>query len=131
MNKQDVVDYWITSATNDYKTMKNLVLSEDYSWSLFVGHIVIEKLLKALYVQEVDENVPKTHDLSRLAAKIGLAVSDENQNQLDRITTFNISARYPDYKLSFYKKCDRQFATQSIEVIEGARKWILEKLQKQ
>jgi len=131
MNKQDVVDYWITSATNDYKTMKNLVLSEDYSWSLFVGHIVIEKLLKALYVQEVDENVPKTHDLSRLAAKIGLAVSDENQNQLDRITTFNISARYPDYKLSFYKKCDRQFATQSIAVIEEARMWILEKLQKQ
>ena len=131
MNKQDIVDYWITSAANDYRTMKNLMLSEEYSWSLFVGHIVIEKLLKALYAQEVDENVPKTHDLSRLAVKSGLTVSDEILNQLDRITTFNISTRYPDFKLSFYKKCDRQFATQSVAEIEEARKWILEKLQKQ
>jgi HEPN domain-containing protein len=131
MDKKDIVEYWISSAENDYKTMKNLFSSGDYSWSLFIGHLVIEKMLKALYVQNINEAVPKTHDLCRLVDKVGLSVNDEIMNNLDRITTFNISARYPDYKLSFYKKCNRDFTAQNIEKIEEVRKWILLQLTKQ
>lgn len=49
MKKDDYIGYWRTTADNDFNTMLNLYNSKDYHWSLFIGHLVIEKLLKALY----------------------------------------------------------------------------------
>ncbi len=49
-NIEKVINHWITTADNDYSTMINLYNSKDYHWSLFIGHIVIERLLKAKYV---------------------------------------------------------------------------------
>lgn len=51
MEKKDMIDYWVKTSDNDYNTMLNLLKSKDYQWSLFIGHLVIEKLLKAIYVK--------------------------------------------------------------------------------
>ncbi len=95
----------IYSANRDYKTMLNLFKSKDYHWSLFMGHLVIEKLLKAIYVNNVDNNPPRTHDLLRIAEKAQIYTTESQKDTLDLIAIFNINARYPDYKQSFYKKC--------------------------
>jgi len=42
-----VISYWIESSDKNFQTMGNLFNSGDYDWSLFIGHLVIEKLLKA------------------------------------------------------------------------------------
>ena len=49
--------------------------SERYSFALFTGHLVIEKLLKAFYVKNVVIDVPKIHNLLILADKIGLKLT--------------------------------------------------------
>ena len=54
MNKEDVFRYWVVSSDNDFKAMLHLFEKGDYSWSLFIGHLVMEKLLKAYYVQTID-----------------------------------------------------------------------------
>jgi len=125
MKKQELIDFWIETAENDYGTMLNLYASKDYHWSLFMGHLVIEKLLKALYIKNIDADVPRTHDLLRLAESVKLDLSEERKDILDLISTFNISARYPDYKHSFYKKCDHGFTTQNIDRIKELRQWLL------
>ncbi|NQU88424.1 MAG: HEPN domain-containing protein, partial [Mariniphaga sp.] len=48
------INHWIESSDRDFLTMTNLLKSKDYSWSLFLGHLVIEKLLKALVVKETN-----------------------------------------------------------------------------
>ncbi len=113
MDKKDIMAYWVKTAIRDYQTMLNLYESKDYHWSLFMGHLVIEKLLKALYVKNSDDNPPRTHDLLRLAESAQLEMTEEQKDMLDLLTTFNISARYPDYKQSFYKKCDYGFTSSS------------------
>ncbi|MCX7884917.1 MAG: HEPN domain-containing protein [Caloramator sp.] len=125
MDKYEIINYWRETADKDYNTMIHLYESKDYNWSLFLGHLVIEKLLKALYVKNVDKNVPKTHDLLRLAEKAGIETTEEQKDLFDLITTFNISVRYPDYKQSFYKKCNQEFTKINIEKIEELRKWLL------
>lgn len=125
MDKSEFAKYWIDSSNNDYKAMLNLFKSKDYSWSLFIGHLVMEKLLKALYVRKVDSDIPKTHDLLRLAEKSLLDLDENKKDLLDLITTFNINARYPDYKHSFYKKCTHDFALENIKKIKELRIWIL------
>jgi len=52
IDKERIINYWIESAENDFKTMNDLYQTKNNSWALFMGHLVIEKLLKALFVKE-------------------------------------------------------------------------------
>jgi HEPN domain-containing protein len=102
--------------------------NNEYMWSLFVGHLCIEKLLKACYVQEVDTIVPRIHDLYKLAVKCNLEMSEEQMDALLYVTLFNIEARYEEYKREFHKKCNKDFTEKNIKKIEGLRKWLLAKI---
>lgn len=130
MDKSELVKFWMETSEKDYNTMIHLYESKDYHWSLFMGHLVIEKLIKAVYVKTIDNNVPKIHDLLRLAEKAGIEITEEQEDIFDTITTFNISARYPDYKQSFYKKCTYEFTASNIEKIKGLRLWLLTLIEK-
>ncbi len=77
MEKAEQVSYWLDTASQDYDTMKHLYDSKDYHWALFIGHLVVEKTLKAIHVKNFDESVPRTHDLLRLAKKCNIMLNDE------------------------------------------------------
>ena len=99
-------------------------------WSLFIGHLVIEKLLKAYYVKMVDSNVPRTHDLLKLAVSAGIEIEEKKKDDLQYITLFNIETRYDEHKRDFYKKCTKKFTEENINKIKGLRKWLKENLKK-
>lgn len=126
MERENLIEYWMYTSDRDYSTMLNLFESCDYHWSLFMGHLVIEKVLKALYIKNRTDiqNPPRTHDLTMLAYKSNLEIPDSRKDDLDRITTFNINARYPDYKMSFYNKCTKEFTAEQIEIIKDVRLWL-------
>lgn len=127
MNAQEVnkiVDFWIQSSDQDYKTMTDLFITKNLHWSLFMGHLVIEKLLKAHYSKIKGGFPPMLHDLRRLAELGGLTLDQEHRINLDTITRFNINARYDNYKQSFYKLCTEEFTTEWITKIDKTREWI-------
>lgn len=130
MNKDNLIKYWISSSEKDHRAMKNLFLSKDYCWALFIGHLVIEKLLKACYVKKIDISPPFYHNLLRLAQECKLVLSPEYSDWLILITTFNINARYPDYKQEFYKKCSVEYTREKITLIERLRKWLLQEIKR-
>jgi len=108
-NVKKIVEYWRKTAEYDYKTMVFLFKGKEYSNSLFFGHIVLEKILKALVVQRTKEQAPYIHDLVRLQEIAKLELSKEEINFLNKINDFNIRARYPEYKLQFYKACTKKY----------------------
>ena len=124
MTQQEIIDFWKQSSDKDFLTMIHLHESGDLMWSLFIGHLVIEKLLKAYYVQRVDSDYPMIHNLLRIAEKAGLDLTDEQQEFFSTVTGFNINARYDDYKQSFYRKCTPEFTSIWIEKINECRIWI-------
>ena len=63
--------YWLTEAEEALEVAEHLVEKEDYSYSLFFGHLAVEKLLKALYTTFRGEHAPP-HNLLRLARAAGL-----------------------------------------------------------
>jgi len=125
MDKSETIAYWTSTSDQDFIAMIHLYDSRDYHWSLFIGHLVIEKLLKALYIKNIDVNPPKMHDLLRLSEKANIVLTEERQDILDIITTFNINARYPDYKQAFYRLCNKTYAGLQIEKIKEMRNWLL------
>jgi HEPN domain-containing protein len=128
LEKEEVIDYWIESSDRDFLTSKSLMELKHYPWALFIAHLVIEKLLKAYYIKVIDANVPFTHDLNRIAEKSNLKLSEEMEDLLDVISTFNIRARYEDYKQEFYKTCTKEFSEKYFNQIEELREWIKKKL---
>lgn len=127
MKKDEIVKYWIESADLDFRAMDSLFSNSHYVWALFIGHLVIEKLLKACYAKNVDREIPYTHDLLKIAEKSGLELTNDQKLFLDEVTTFNMRARYPDYKKKFYKKATGEFSGQYIVKIKEFREWLLKR----
>lgn len=127
--KINLVDYWIKTATHDAETMASLFNSKRYSDCLFFGHITLEKILKALVVKETDEQAPFTHDLLVLYKKLKTtSLTTTEINLLDEVNRFNIRARYPDYKLQFYKQCTIAYTKPYYKKIKQLYKKLCQKI---
>lgn len=123
-NEKKLIRYWIESSDEDYDTMISLNESKRYNWALFVGHLMIEKLLKALFVEVNHDYPPYIHNLLRLAENCKLELTDNQRLFFVTVTAFNINARYDDYKMSFQKKCTYEFTSEWIENLKINREWI-------
>lgn len=91
---------------------------------MFFGHLAVEKILKALFVKNTGLDVPRTHNLLRLAKAAQIETTDRQQHELIRITAFNLESRYPDYKKNFRKKCTREFSETEIKTIREVFSWL-------
>ena len=123
---EKVYQYWLSSSDNDYEVLLNLFQSHNYNWALFLGHIVLEKLIKAYFVKHTGTHAPFTHDLRLLAKKCELEIP--NEMELDVITSFNINARYDSFKEDFQKRCTPEFSNEWLNNIKTLRQWIKERL---
>jgi HEPN domain-containing protein len=128
LNKEQRVQYWLESAKDDWRVAKHLFEKGDYPHSLFFGHLTIEKILKSIYVNKLNESPPHTHRLVHLVEKIALELTEEQLELFETITDFNMEARYPDEKFSFKKRCTKDFAEKYLRKIEEIRRWLLKKI---
>jgi len=125
---EKVYQYWLSSSDSDYDVMLNLFQLRNYNWALFLGHIVLEKLIKAYFVKKSGTHAPYSHDLRLLAKKCEIEFPHSMALQLDVITSFNINARYDSFKEDFQKRCTPEFSNEWINNIKILRQWIREKL---
>ena len=126
MNNIDLMNYWIKSSDEDFVTMEVLYKNKQNTWCLYIGQLVIEKLLKAIYAKNNKgaPYAPKTHDLLYLAEKLNLELTEEQEVILNEITTFNLSTRYDDYKRAFYNKCTDKYTEEQINKIKEVKAWL-------
>ncbi len=126
LNVDKIVNYWIEMSENDFNSMIDFFNIKRYNWALFIGHLVIEKLIKATYVKIHHKHPPFLHDLLKLINKCNIQITDEQMDIIDNITTFNINARYDDYKLAFYKQCTFEYTEIWMNHIKNIRQWIID-----
>ncbi len=119
MKNEEIVSHWFASAQEDKNAASAMFDSGHYHWCLFLWHLTLEKLFKAVLTKN-DAEIPFTHNLILLAKVIKLNYSSAGEKELKEINTFNLEARYDDYKQSFYKKATKDYATQWVGVCE---KW--------
>jgi HEPN domain-containing protein len=124
MTKDEHIKYWRESAQRDLESAEVIFGSGKYDWCLFIGHLALEKILKALFVERNDNTIPpKIHNLVRLAELSKIELDDDQKFLLDRINDFNIQARYPDYNLDFYKRCNSEFTNEHLGKIKEFYSW--------
>lgn len=114
-----LVEYWVKTAEHDYDTAISLFHGRRYPDCLFYGHLVLEKILKAISVLKAKKHPKPIHNLLVLLEDSGISseLTKEEIEFLAEVNRFNIKARYPDYKLSFYKLCTLAYVKPRLERI--------------
>ena len=120
MTKEEHIEYWIKTSEHDLDAMQGIFEAGKYDWALFVGHLALEKILKAHWVKN-NENItpPKIHNLVKLYHESNLlSLNKEELVFLNEVTGFNLEGRYPETKLAFYRLCTKEFTEDKIKTIK-------------
>lgn len=110
--------YWLSSAKYDLAVAN----------ALFMGHLALEKLLKAIVVKHKKAHAPFSHSLTYLAEKSGIKIPEPLLVKLREFMEFHFEARYPDANKAFYNKCTRDYTSVKLKEIKEAYKWLKAKL---
>lgn len=129
MNKEEVIKFWQNSAKRNLKSAQEFVELKHNDWALFIYHLAIEKLFKAIIIKMTDQTPPFSHKLDYLAEIAKLSFTDEYLEWLREITTFNIDARYSEQKLELYYRANDSYTKLWANRSEIIYRWLKQKLQ--
>jgi len=122
--KKEIVKFWRDKSADDRITARELLKSRRYSACLFFVHIYLEKILKAAIVEKTGKPAPYVHDLLDLANAAKIELSEEQKELLREINTFNIRARYDNYKSEFYKRATKNYTAKHFELADKLYLWL-------
>ena len=133
MSKKDVIEllkHWSSMADYDMKTAQSMFDTRRYPYALFMCHLSIEKLLKAIIVKRTNEHAPYTHNLVELGKNTKINFSESQQILLADLKEFNLEARYPEWKKDFYKIANRAYAQKYLTETKSLFLWLKKYLKK-
>lgn len=130
MTKEEYITFWLNQSDEDWQTALYLKEGKKNLMLLFMLHLVIEKILKAQWIKDNEDNIPpRTHNLQFIAQQTKLKFEEKDYAYLAVISSWNIQSRYPDYKLKAYKIATDDYCNMAILKTEKIRKWMLEQMQ--
>ena len=129
-NTRTAVSYWVKNTAIKWETAKGLKRLKRNADCLFFCHLVLECLLKALICRNTGKAAPYLHDLEILARHAGISLPPRQRAFLVDANSFNISARYDDYRFKFYKRATAAFTEKNFCSTNLMRVWLLSELQK-
>ena len=122
------VAYWFEGSKYDLGVATAMLKAKKYPYVLFMGHLALEKLLKALVVQKTKVHAPFSHSLPYLLEMSGIEIPEPMLIRLSEFMEFHLEARYPDASQAFYRKCTKKYTEARFKEIEEVFKWIKTKL---
>jgi HEPN domain-containing protein len=87
---------WLKQADYDFDTAELMRTGGRHFYAVFMCHLAIEKALKALYQQNLQETPPKTHNLIYLLERTGLRPDQDKAGIIARLNEASVTTRYPD-----------------------------------
>ena len=127
---EKTIGYWRDGAEYDLGVAAAMLKAGKYPYTLFMGHLAVEKLLKAIVVKKTRSHAPITHSLPLLAERSGLIIPEATQLKLKEFVEFHIEARYPSEQKAFYNRCKKAYTTEKFAEIKEVFKWLKGKLKK-
>ena len=130
MTQEEKVQYWLEIANYDLDTAEDLFKSKRWLYVAFMCHQVIEKTLKAYWSAKREDIPPYIHNPKRLAEGCGLyeQLSEEQKDFINAISTYNIQARYPEYKEQLTRELTASTCRYLIDTTKELQSWIKQKL---
>ena len=109
MDVEEKVEHWLDIAEYDLETAVAMQETGRYLYTVFMCQQALEKLLKAIYLQQNGEEAPRTHNLLHLYEILALPEQQDYLQTMGEINAYYIKGRYPAYN----KKCLKCLAPKS------------------
>jgi HEPN domain-containing protein len=87
---------FIISAEYDLATSEHMLKTGRYIYVIFMCHLSIEKMLKAIAAQITDKTPPKTHNLLYLTKLAEINFPEKFFEFVSKINNVSIVTRYPE-----------------------------------
>lgn len=130
MNKKGYIKYWINTSHSDWIAVKQLYKGKSYLQALFFAHLTLEKLCKAAWLRDNENNhPPRVHNLNILLRNTKLNLTDEQWKFIVLMNDFQLEGRYPDYSEMIYKRCNSKYTNHILKETNKLRIWLLKNLQ--
>ena len=117
---------WLKQADYDVDTAEFMARGGRHFYAVFMCHLAIEKALKGLYLHNLRETPPKTHNLVYLLNKIGLRPDAGKSKTIAILNEANIATRYPDDIDRLQSKYTPEIAAQILTGTKEIFEWIKE-----
>ncbi len=125
MTIDEHISYWVESSEYDMDSAFDIFAAKRYIWSLYVGHLALEKILKAIYVKTSNNKIPpKIHNLRKLAELSNLNLNEEQLLFLDYVNGFQLEARYAEFKNELFKLATEEFTLENLNKIKEHFLWL-------
>ncbi|MBM2814153.1 MAG: hypothetical protein HW421_915 [Ignavibacteria bacterium] len=125
MSLEEHIEHWLKTSEKDLESASNMFSAGIYDWSLFVAHLALEKLLKALWIQANQQAFPpKIHNLMKLAEQAGIELTEEQVEFFRLVNQFHLEARYQEYKDDFQKIATKEFSNHNLIKIKEVCLWL-------
>lgn len=122
MNKQ--IENWIKSSDYDIKTALVMFKGRRYIYVIFMCHLSVEKLLKAMVAKKINKIPPKTHDLLYLMKLADVEIPIEHQKIIAHLNQASIPARYPEDISKMAKQYTKEIAQRYLKDTQNLLKWL-------
>jgi len=87
---------FIKSAVYALDTAEHMLKTNRYIYVVFMCHLSIEKMLKAVYIEVNDKTPPRTHNLLYLIKSAGIIFSETHFEFISKINNASVVTRYPE-----------------------------------
>lgn len=124
-----VVRNWVATANYDLQTADAMYKAGRYLYVVFMCHLAIEKMLKAILEQKYPEDVPpKTHNLIHLAQRTGIIFPEKLKDFFQRINNVSVVTRYPEDLRTLSKEFNQDTAKRILADTKRMIKWLKQHL---
>ncbi len=130
MTKNEHIEYWKATASEDWETVQTLFNNNHYLHCLFFAHLTIEKLLKANWVRCSKENIPpRTHNLIKLIQETDLQFEQDDLIFIQGFNDFQLEGRYPDHLFKIKAQYNREVTQDVLTKAKKIKECLQEKVQ--
>ena len=130
VQRRQLITHWKEGSRVSLQLAHDVFAKKYYDHALFCGHLALEKLLKALVVEAINDHAPHSHDLLYLAGLARIDLDVAQQQQLTAMNAFNVEGRYHEEKLEFHRRVTKAFAREWLMKITKLHVWLSKHLEK-
>ena len=125
MNKGKQISYWVGVSNEDLITAELLINNNRLLHGLFWCHLAIEKIIKAIVVQNTNQVPPRSHNLLWLLDKTDISLNKEQEMLIGKLMVYQLEGRYPEHFPSAPLKIE---ALEILKATKNFHKWLINKL---
>lgn len=123
---RDQTKNWLEMAEYDLKTADHMLKAGRNIYVIFMCHLAIEKMLKAVFVETTGKTPPKTHDLILLSERSSVGFPREMSEFVGIVNNASVATRYPhdlsELKSSYPKKVAEEYLKKTKETTRWLKK---------